>query len=343
MTYCAKSNPLAPNAANDEACKGLPPVKSPRFLRSSVVYAILLSFASIAPASAVWIGTNSQNQSVTVDLKTAGPTNFTVLATGGSNNALSFGTGTFNGNVGDAHINPALGGGTINGNVFLGNGIDSSNLIGQGTINGTVFSNQDSFLGQPIADAAAAASAALSLKATKSLTAITDSWFGSSTTKTITGVAGTNVIRLSSINLTQGQTLKLSAPVGGSFVLDVTGTFNLSNSSSIIVDTGSGLLPLDVLYALGSGTNLTVSGTASRASIIDGIILASAGNISITYGQVNGEVIGACDLVFSQAVTSNGFSPIPEASAFLPMLGLFSFAAGGQILMRRRIQAVAIA
>ena len=187
------------------------------------------------------------------------------------------------------------------------------------------------------------ASAALSLKATKSLTAITDSWFGANITKTITGGAGTNVIRLSSINLTQGQTLKLSAPAGGSFVLDVTGTFNLSNSSSIVVDTGSGLLPLDVLYALGSGTNLTVSGTASRASIIDGIILASAGNINIAYGQVNGEVIGACDLVFSQAVTSNGFSPIPEMSAFLPLFGLFSFAAGGQRLMRCRMQTVALA
>ncbi len=313
----------------------------------AMVIGIGIAFASVAPAHAVWIGKNSANQTVTVDLKTSGPDNFSVLAVGGSSNTLSFGSGTFNGNIGDAHINPALSGGTINGNVFLGNGIDSSNLVGHGIINGTVFSNQDSFLSQPIADANAGAAAALSLKSTISQTTITDSWFGSNTTKTITGstTAGeTNVLKLSSINLTQGQTLILKAGAANQkFLLEVTGTFNLSNSSSIVVDTGSGLAPLDVLYALGASTNLTASGTLSRASIIDGIILASAGNINISYGQVNGEVIGACDLVFGQTSTSNGFSPIPEVSAFLPLLGMFSFATGGQLLMRRRARTAAIA
>ncbi len=243
------------------------------------------------------------------------------------------GTGTFSGNIGDAHLNPAIGGGTVNGNVFLGNGIDASGLVGQGTINGNVFSNQDSFLSVPLADAAAAA---LSLKATKSLTAINDNWFNGQTTKTITGTTGTNVLKLSSIDLTQGQTLLLSAPVGGSFVFVVNGQFNLSNSSSIKVDTGSGLLPLDVLYALGNNANLTASGDANRASIIDGIILAKAGNINVSFGQVNGEAIGSCDLIFSQTNTSSGFTPIPEVSTFIPLIGFFALATGSQILMRRR-------
>lgn len=303
-----------------------------RTLVAGAVFVLTL----IAPANAVWIGKNSANQNVTVDLHSAGPANFRVLATGTSNNLLSLGTGTFAGNIGDAHINPAIGGGTINGNVFLGNGIDASGLVGHGTINGTVFSNQDSFLSQPLADASAAATAALSLKATKSLAAINDSWFNGQDTKTITGSVGTNVLKLSSINLTQGQTLLLSAPVGGSFVLVVNGQFNLSNSSSIMVDTSSGLLPLDVLYALGNNANLSASGTASRASIIDGIILAKAGNINISFGQVNGEVIGSCDLVFSNSSTSNGFSPIPEVSSFLPLLGFFSLTVIGQLFMRRR-------
>ncbi len=312
------------------------------FMRSSAVIGAALVFAFTASANAVWIGKNSSNHTVTVDLKTAGPSNFKVLAIGTSNNILSFGNGTFNGNVGDAHINPSLSGGTITGNVYLGNGTDASALVGHGTINGTVFTNQDSFLAQPVADANSAATAALSLKSTLSPTTITDSWFGAQTTKTIVGTTGTNILKLSSINLTQGQTLKLSAPAGGSFLIDVIGTFNLSNSSSIVVDTGSGLQPLDVLYALGSNTSLTASGTASRASIIDGIILANSGNINISQGQVNGEVIGACDLVFSQSGTSNGLSPIPEVSSFLPLLGLFSLATAGQFIVRRRSQSVVL-
>ena len=321
----------------------------PRFIcraaARAVVVAIAFILALTAPADAVWIGKNAANQTVTVDLKTAGPSNFSVLAIGTSSNTLSLGTGIFNGNIGDAHINPALSGGTINGNVFLGNGINASNLVGHGTINGTVFSNQDSFLSQPVTDAYAAATAALSIKSTISRTTITDAWFGSSTTKTITGstTAGkTNVLKLSSINLTQGQTLILKAGAANQkFLLEVTGTFNLTNSSSIIVDTGSGLVPLDVLYALGTNTNLTATGTASRASIIDGIILASTGNINIDYGQVNGEVIGGCDLIFGN--TSANFSPIPEVSSFLPLLGLFSLATGGQLFMRRRTQLLATA
>lgn len=311
----------------------------------ALLLGLSLGLASLTSASAVWIGKNSQNQTVTVDLKSAGPNNFNVLATGGSTNTLSLGSGTFNGNIGDSRINPSLSGGTINGNVFLGNGTDSSNLAG--TVNGTVFSNQDSLLSQPIADASAASAIALSIKSTMSRTSITDTWFGSNTTKTITGsstVGKTNVLKLSSINLTQGQTLILKAGAANQkFLLEVNGTFNLSNSASIVVDTGSGLMPLDVLYALGANTHLTASGTASRASIIDGIILASASNISISYGQVNGEVIGACDLVFGQTSTSSGFSPIPEVSTFLPLLGMLTLATGGQLAMRRRTRPDAIA
>ncbi len=331
MSYRAKSEILARSAAR------------------AMVIGMGIILASVTSASAVWIGTNSANQAVTVDLKTAGPSNFSVLAIGNSANTLSFGSGTFNGNIGDAHINtdPSLSGGTINGNIFLGNGINASNFIGHGIINGTVFTNQDSFLSQPVTDANAAATAALSLKSTISGTAITDSWFGASTTKTITGSAtagATNVLKLNSINLTQGQELILKAGAANQkFLLEVTGTFNLDQGARILVDSSSGLVPLDVLYALGANTNLVATGTASRASIVDGIILANAGNINISYGQVNGEVIGACDLIFSQTSTSNGFSPIPEVSTFLPLLGFLSFATGGQLMMRRRMRAGAIA
>ena len=67
-------------------------------------------------------------------------------------------------------------------------------------------------------------------------------------------------------------------------------------------------------------------------SIIDGIILNHYGNINITYGQVNGAVIGNCDLVFAN---TNVSSIIPEVSAFFPLLGLFSLAAGGRVVARR--------
>lgn len=309
------------------------------FFGRTAVAAVAVAMSLAASANAVWIGKNSANQSVTVDLKSAGPANFSVLATGGTAQVISLGAGTFSGSVGSANGNPSLGGGTVNGNVFLGSGIDTSNLLGQGTINGQVFSNQDAFLDDAVGDAADASAAALGLKATKSLTAITDAWFEGEMDKKINGTAGTTVLKLSSVNMTLGQTLTLSAPAGGSFVFVVNGDFNLSNSSSIVVDTGSGLLPLDVLYALGTNSNLSASGNAGRASIIDGIILAKAGNINISFGQVNGGVIGSGDLVFSQTSTSKGFSPIPEVSSFIPLLGLFSVATLGQFFMRRRSQA----
>jgi choice-of-anchor A domain-containing protein len=259
-----------------------------------------------------------------------------VLATGPSTNTLSLGSGIYSGNVGTSRINPQMNGGTINGNVFLGNGLSPANLVG--TINGSILTNQDNYLSKPIADATAAADAAFTLKKTMSRTIVDDAWFGASTTKTITGTAATNVLSLTSINLTKGQTLILSAPAGGKFLLNVTGTFNLAGGASIVVDTASGLLPLDILYNLGTSTNLTVTGTANRTSIIDGIILASRSNISITLGQVNGEVIGSCDLIFAQSrtVNVNPISPIPEVSTILPLLGVLSLATGGQLLRRRR-------
>ena len=325
------------DARETDAFRHLGFIDLPLSLRRLVIALVfaLFGLAGAVPAKAVWVGKNSQNQTVTVDLKSAGPSNFSVLAVGNSNNLLDFGGGTFDGNIGDAHINPVLSGGTINGNVYLGNGIDSSNFIGHGTISGTVFTNQDAFLTQPLADANAAFSAALTLKATQALSTINDAWFGGLTTKTITGIAGTNVLNLSGINLTQGETLKLSAPAGGSFVLVVNGAVNLSSGASIVVDTTSGLAPLDVLYALGGGS-FAATGTANRSSIIDGIVMVNQGNFNITQGQVNGEVIGGCDLVFSQSRTTPGFSPIPETSTFLPLLGVLSIATGGQLLTRRR-------
>lgn len=329
MTYNPDPTSIRTSGCSPRGVARLHFIRSGAFRAFSLATAFCL--AIVAPANAVWVGKNSSNVDVTIDLKTAGPSNFSVLSYGASTNTVSLGQGTFRGSFGDIAVNPSMNGATINGDVFLGNGINTTNFIGHGTINGTVHLNQTTQLNQPKADATTAAIDALTIKSTISTSSVTS-------TKTITGssvVGATNVLKLSSLDLTAGETLTLKAGAANQkFLIEVTGTFSLAGGADILIDTGNGLTPLDVLYVIGAGSSdVNITGTSSNASIIDGIILDHYGNINITYGQVNGEVIGNCNLVFDH--TNVATSVIPEVSALFPLLGFFSLVAGGRVVTRR--------
>ena len=109
-----------------------------------------------------------------------------------------------------------------------------------------------------------------------------------------------------------------------------------SKPSSGSTASGRGLVPLNFLYSSGTRANSAVVGTMNRASIIDGIIMAKAGTINSALDQSGVAVSGSSDLVFGPTAKNTGFSPIPETSPVLPLLGLFSLAISFQLFAKRK-------
>ena len=107
-----------------------------------------------------------------------------------------------------------------------------------------------------------------------------------------------------------------------------------SKPSSGSTASGRGLVPLDFLYSSGTRANSAVLGTVNRASIIDGIIMAKAGTINSALDQ--SAVTGSSDLVFGPTAKNTAFSPIPETSSLLPLLGLFAAAISFQLSAKRK-------
>jgi len=85
--------------------------------------------------------------------------------------------------------------------------------------------------------------------------------------------------------LAGGAKLILSAPAGAQFVVNITGVFQLSGGSQIVLQGGLG--PYDVLYYKGT-QNVIFSG----GSKVTGIMLGPYVNISPDAGTLTGEVIG---------------------------------------------------
>jgi len=97
----------------------------------------------------------------------------------------------------------------------------------------------------------------------------------------------------------------LNAPHGGSFIVNVSGSFGLSGTSRIVL--AGGVTPSDVLYNLvGSGGSVSMSGGASVA----GILLAPRRGISLNNAIVTGEVIGGGGgIAFSGTTQVNNPNP----------------------------------
>lgn len=148
---------------------------------------------------------------------------------------------------------------------------------------------------------------------------------------------GHYVLNISNINLNQSA-LTLSAPVGSTFVLNISGNITLNGGSQ-----GNGLLLAggltsnDVVWNLtGVNSNLTTSG-GGNAQQINGIVLATGANASVNLhpGQINGEVITQLLTTSSGALV---FSTVPEvtpSSVIFGFLGLLVAISSRRMLGRR--------
>jgi hypothetical protein len=247
-------------------------------------------------------------------LRSAGPGQWGILGMGGIGSATSTsvsmsGSSSVKGvvaNVGVADTgNVNMSGSSIINGILSLNTAGRLNKSGTSKVAGGVQQNTatNGVLDQAVADALAASQSAASLPTTiTSPTSITIS--NPSQNITITGVVGTNVLHITNIAISNG-TLTLSAPHGGSFIMNISGSFALSGASRIVL--AGGITPSDVLYNfIGSGGGVAMSGGSSVA----GIILAPQRGISLSSSTVTGEIIsGGSGVAFSGTAKVNNPGP----------------------------------
>jgi hypothetical protein len=141
---------------------------------------------------------------------------------------------------------------------------------------------------------------------------------------TVTGSAGYNIVDLTSLSLSGGN-LTLSGPATAQFVINITGGFTGTSGSVLLA---GGLTADDVIF------NITGTGSAVTTSVphtVNAILLAPDRAITEGSGISNGEVIGgynqtitlmSATVLRSPCTGGNTCSgtPVPEPSS-LPLLG----------------------
>jgi Flp pilus assembly protein TadG len=223
---------------------------------------------------------------------------WSILETGSGTVTIS-GTSVVNGSVG---VNSGgklslTGSASVQGQAYLYTG-DSKSLGSSTSIQGGL--KQDSGANAIITAAVNAAANAYNnfnaLSKTLGPASINLSGTG---TATYTGGAGQNVMVLSALQLSNNAILYLKAPASGSFVIRVSGTFNLSNQGKVVLQ--GGLTPDKVTFVnTGTGT-VTVANT----SIIQGNILSPNGAISLSGAATyNGTLVGGKNITASNSVMS---------------------------------------
>jgi PEP-CTERM motif-containing protein len=253
-----------------------------------------------------------------VDLGAAGPTHWDVLSLGQPTDVSVTGSSTVPGtgvlgNVGVAGqgnlsiTGPADITGTLSLNTAGSLLQGAPSMIAGGVVQ-TVAT--DALLHQAVTDALSASAGAGALTATRPLTSIGITHPGQ--TLTVTGGPGSTVLHLTGLVLASG-TLTLSAPKGGSFVIDVSGPFAVSGGSNIQVS--GGLTPFDVLYNItGTGPEVVLGGgtpDGASSTTIAGILLAPGRDIAIGPSLIVGEVIGGGNEI---AIGAGGIVDSPAAA-----------------------------
>jgi hypothetical protein len=279
------------------------------------------------------LGLLGQARADPIDLGTAGPSNYAVLSIGGGDVAMN-GPGTSVGNVGitsrgklSLDSSDPL---AIQGNVYLGN---TASITHPQQVQGTIFTNQDSQLNQAAADARNASLVASALAATNSTTSITGS-------RTITGGPGVNVLHLTAIDLNGGAIVTLSAPAGGSFIINDSGMFNLTGGSKILL--AGGLTPTDVLFNVtGSNVQVALNGGSENGmpkAQINGVLLVPNSDINFAPGLDTPEIIGGRNIsLVSGSDVIDHVKTAPEPASIL-LLGFGAASLAGYALFVRRPQ-----
>jgi hypothetical protein len=284
----------------------------------------LILLASLLAASSARAGF------VTDTLGSAGPSHFALLTLSGASDIALNGPGTTNGNVGITTGTLSLNSSSppaVVGNVLLGSTASINGNVAQ-QVQGTVLANQNTLLNAANTDATNASSTFAALSPTQTVPGgqITS-------TTTINGAAGVNVVNVSKINLGNGQTLTLNGPAGAQFVVNDTG--NLVLNSGKIILTG-GLTPSDVVINVtSSGNQVSASGGLNNESVINGILLAPKSGIAFAPGLINGEAIAGGSTIHFVSGANLTFTVliVPEpASATLMAIG----ACGLVPLVKRR-------
>jgi uncharacterized repeat protein (TIGR01451 family) len=237
-------------------------------------------------------------------LRSAGPGQWAVLGMGGIGSAGSTsismsGSSSIRGTVANAGVanagNVNMSGSSLINGILLLNTAGRLNKSGSSAVAGGVQQNTatDGVLDQAVTDALAASQSAASLPTTiTSPTSVTIS--NPSQNITITGGLGTNVLHITNLAISNG-TVTLSAPSGGCFIMNVSGSFALSGASRIVL--AGGITASDVLYNfVGSGGSVAMSGGSS----VTGILLAPQRGVALSSSTVTGEIIsGGSGIAFS--------------------------------------------
>jgi len=278
----------------------------------------VLGFASFAHAGFI-----------TDTLGAAGPANFAILALSGANDIALNGPGQTFGNVGVSSGTLSLNGSAgpeVNGNVLLAPGANIS-IGNPPQVTGSVLTNQN--LSQANTDALNASSTFAALAPT---TSVPGGQVNGTTT--INGVAGVNVVDISSLNLGNGQTLTLNGPAGSQFVIDDSGNFVLNSGR---INLTGGLTVTDVVFDItASGNAISSSGGLNNESILNGILLAPNSGIAFAPGLINGEAIaGGSTIHFVSGASVNDTAsptPVPEPTTIsLLLAGLFALGFGARL------------
>ena len=246
---------------------------------------------------------------ISATLGVAGPSNYAILFLSTSGQPQMNGPGTTNGNVGyngssTLQLNGSAGP-EIHGNLILGNSASVNNST---QVTGSILTGQSATLNAAQTAALNAVAIFNGLTPTSGITSISGSL-------TITGSAGLNVIDLGvlGIQLGNGQTLTLNAPAGAEFVINDSGGLTLN--SGLIQETG-GVLATDVVFNVAG--KVQTSGGLNNESVINGIVLDESGQIALSPGEINGELIaGGNNPQIVSGGSINQITTVPEPSSLL--------------------------
>lgn len=232
---------------------------------------------------------------------------------------------------------------TINGNIGIASG--GSVEVHAGTVKGVAFeaasgqiTNTGTITGGISIDPTqmSAANSGANSAFSTAVAATTTQTFGAITSSTtITGNGGFNVVNISSVNLTAGA-ITLNGTANDVFVLRISGNLTMSGASSILL--GANVKPENVLIVF-TGTGQTINIGVGGTSQINGTLLAPSPstNWQLASGLFNGEIItgtpasggGVFPNFNNITLNAHGFRPIPEPSSIvlagIATLGLVGF------------------
>jgi hypothetical protein len=240
------------------------------------------AFAEIGMAQC----SSGANSSLISYLGFAGPSNFTVLSLGGNGAVVNINLATVAGNVGVPNYGtikesaPS----SVQGNLIVGSSVDTKGVVGA---NGGILIN-DSLLSLAVQDANNAAASFAALPVTPSVQSQFPANGQITTSLTISGTSGLNVVNLPAFLLNNGSgALTLTGPIGTAFVINISGDFNLHSGN---IQVGGGVAPLDVVYNV---TNAKAAVTTMVPTTAAGILLAPNNSINtMDSSRFTGEVIG---------------------------------------------------